>query len=131
MTREDGNLVRIATGEIAERTVSPGGAVTTSVDGTVVTEDPDASVEARDQGSNLMRSVVDDLDASIWTSIGLNKVMQNVEHRMYDAARNEGQRVTVTIDNKIVADFYTVKDGNDEERIHALIDGTEVAAYLK
>lgn len=72
-----------------------------------------------------LRDDADDyLNTGIWTSIGLNNVLKGVGERMYQAARNEGRPVEVTIDGVTVATFV-----RDSDRIVATIDGVEVARY--
>ena len=65
-----------------------------------------------------------DVDDSVWTSIGLGNVLKRIEHRMWDAIRNDGKDVGVMIDGVLVAAFTRVDD-----RIVAVIDGNEVARY--
>jgi hypothetical protein len=65
-----------------------------------------------------------EVDASVWTSIGLGNVLKSINDRVWDAIRNEGKDVGVMIDGTLVAAFTRV-----DNRIVAVIDGNEVARY--
>src|SRR6185312_8515504 len=52
----------------------------------------------------------DEIDRSIWTSIGLSNALKGINERMYDAVRNEGKDVGVMIDGVLVAAFTRVDD---------------------
>lgn len=65
-----------------------------------------------------------DVDASVWTSIGLGNVLKGINDRVWDAIRNDGKDVGVMIDGVLVAAFTRVDD-----RIVAVIDGKEIARY--
>lgn len=65
-----------------------------------------------------------DVDASVWTSIGLGNVLRSINDRVWAAIREDGKDVGVMIDGVLVAAFTRVDD-----RIVAVIDGKEVARY--
>ena len=67
---------------------------------------------------------MDEIEISIWTSIGLGNVLKGINGRVWDAVRNDGKDVRVIIDGVLIAAFTRVDD-----RIVAVIDGEEVARY--
>ena len=48
---------------------------------------------------------MDDIDRSIWTSIGLNNQLKTVSQQMWDAM-TDGKTVTVLVDGQIIKEFH-------------------------
>jgi hypothetical protein len=53
---------------------------------------------------------IDDIDTSVWISIGLTRVLQAVNDQIYDAIRNGHQPVEIKVGGRVVFTSAKVDD---------------------